>query len=85
MQVRTSELSIKKIKDLPLDTHQQINRGHRNFKDDPILWEIFLCRRSFAICIAIQSLGEFTPTYILHTRAFGTYLLGELFTLQKRL
>jgi len=31
-------------------------------------------------------LGEFTPSYILHTRAFGTYLLGGvLFTLQKRL
>jgi hypothetical protein len=26
---------------------------------------------------------EFTPSYILHTRAFGTYLLGGLFTLQK--
>ena len=26
-------------------------------------------------------LGEFTPSYILHTRAFGTYLLGGLFTL----
>jgi hypothetical protein len=31
-------------------------------------------------------LGEFTPSYILHTRALGTYLLGGgLFTLQKRL
>ena len=30
-------------------------------------------------------LGEFTPSYILHTRAFGTYLLGGLFTLQKKL
>jgi hypothetical protein len=30
-------------------------------------------------------LGEITPSYILHTRAFGTYLLGGLFTLQKRL
>ena len=29
------------------------------------------------------NLGEFTPPYILHTRAFGTYLLGGLFTLQK--
>jgi len=29
--------------------------------------------------------GEITPSYILHTRAFGTYLLGMLFTLQKRL
>jgi hypothetical protein len=29
--------------------------------------------------------GEITPSYILHTRAFGTYLLGGLFTLQKRL
>jgi hypothetical protein len=28
---------------------------------------------------------EITPSYILHTRAFGTYLLGGLFTLQKRL
>jgi hypothetical protein len=26
--------------------------------------------------------GEITPSYILHTRAFGTYLLGGLFTLQ---
>ena len=26
-------------------------------------------------------LGEFTPSYILHTCAFGTYLLGGLFTL----
>jgi hypothetical protein len=23
-----------------------------------------------------RRLGEFTPSYILHTRAFGTYLLG---------
>jgi hypothetical protein len=23
-----------------------------------------------------RMLGEFTPSYILHTRAFGTYLLG---------
>jgi hypothetical protein len=30
-------------------------------------------------------LGEITPSYILHTHAFGTYLLGGLFTLQKRL
>jgi hypothetical protein len=30
-------------------------------------------------------LREITPSYILHTRAFGTYLLGGLFTLQKRL
>jgi len=27
--------------------------------------------------------GEITPSYILHTRAFRTYLLGGLFTLQK--
>ena len=27
--------------------------------------------------------GEITSSYILHTRAFGTYLLGGLFTLQK--
>jgi hypothetical protein len=32
-----------------------------------------------------EGLGEFTPSYILHTRAFGTYLLGGLFTLQKKL
>ena len=31
------------------------------------------------------NLGEFTPSYVLHTRAFGTYLLGGLFTLQKKL
>ena len=30
-------------------------------------------------------LGEFTPSYILHTRAFGTYLLGGVFTLQKKI
>jgi hypothetical protein len=29
--------------------------------------------------------GEITPSYILHTRAYGTYLLGGLFTLQKLL
>jgi hypothetical protein len=34
----------------------------------------------------ISSPGEITPSYILHTRAFGTYLLGGgVFTLQKRL
>jgi hypothetical protein len=32
-----------------------------------------------------STLGEFTPSYILHTRAFGTYLFGGLFTLQKNL
>ena len=26
--------------------------------------------------VLIQPLGEFTPSYILHTRVFGTYLLG---------
>jgi hypothetical protein len=26
-------------------------------------------------------LGEITPSYILHTRTFGTYLLGGVFTL----
>jgi hypothetical protein len=31
----------------------------------------------------MSRLGEFTPSYILHTRVFGTYLLGGLFTLQK--
>jgi len=30
-------------------------------------------------------LREFTPSYIMHKRAFGTYLLGGLFTLQKSL
>ena len=30
-------------------------------------------------------LEEFTPSYILHTRAFGNYLLEGLFTLQKKL
>jgi hypothetical protein len=29
--------------------------------------------------------GEITPSYIMRTRAFGTYLLGGLITLQKRL
>jgi hypothetical protein len=27
-------------------------------------------------CHWIHKLGEFTPSYILHTRAFMTYLLG---------
>ena len=31
----------------------------------------------------VDGLGGFTPAYILHTRAFMTYLLGGLFTLQK--
>jgi hypothetical protein len=29
--------------------------------------------------------GEITPSYILHTRAFGTYLLGGLFTFEKKI
>jgi hypothetical protein len=33
----------------------------------------------------LKELGELTPSYILHTRAFGTYLLRGLFTLQKKL
>jgi hypothetical protein len=37
----------------------------------------------FLLMITIP--GEITPSYMLHTRAFGTYLLGGLFTLQKRL
>ena len=37
-------------------------------------------------CITLgHDLGGFTPSYILHARAFGTYLLGGLVTLQKRL
>ena len=32
-----------------------------------------------------ECLGKFTPSYILHTRAFGTYLIGGLFTLQKKI
>jgi len=36
--------------------------------------------------IGVCSLGEFTPSYILHTRAFGTYLLGGgVFTLKVHL
>jgi hypothetical protein len=36
-----------------------------------------------AIYMFIANPGEITPSYILHTRAFGTYLLGGgLFTLQ---
>jgi hypothetical protein len=44
---------------------------------------------TFCLCVGLGTqdspLGEITPSYILHTRAFGTYLLGGLFTLQKRL
>jgi hypothetical protein len=36
-------------------------------------------------CILLCGPGEITPSYILHTRAFGTYLLGGVFTLQKKL
>ena len=35
--------------------------------------------------IVMFKLRGFTLSYILHTRAFGTYLLGGHFTLQKRL
>jgi hypothetical protein len=35
------------------------------------------------VYLTYSMLGEFTPSYILHTRAFRTYLLGGLFTLQK--
>jgi hypothetical protein len=36
-----------------------------------------------SITMAHSGPGEITPSYILHTHAFGTYLLGGLFTLQK--
>jgi hypothetical protein len=35
-------------------------------------------------CTLQEILGEITPSYILHTRAFGTYLLGVTY-LAKRL
>jgi hypothetical protein len=41
MQVRTSQLSIKNSKDPSFNVHQQINRGHQIFGDDPILWDVF--------------------------------------------
>jgi hypothetical protein len=37
----------------------------------------------FQLQLPSLGLGEITPSYILHTRAFGTYLLGGLFALQK--
>jgi hypothetical protein len=35
------------------------------------------------LILVTLTLGEITPSYILHTRAFGTYLFRGLFTLQK--
>ena len=35
--------------------------------------------------VDFYKLGEFTPSSILHTSVFGTYIGGGLFTLQKRL
>ena len=46
-------------------------------------WLLLECHESPARCD--PPLGGFTPSYILHTRAFWTCLLGGLFTLQKRL
>ena len=47
------------------------------------------CKMNGVTSVAANSrahnLGGCTPSYILDTRAFGTYLLGGLFTLQKRL
>jgi hypothetical protein len=30
-----------------------------------------------------SGLGEFTPSYILHTRALGTYVLGGIYLAEK--
>jgi len=37
------------------------------------------------INIEIKALGEFTPSYNLHTRAFATYLLGGVIYLTKKI
>ena len=43
-------------------------------------WQLFKANAYISsICQwSCTTLGEFTPSYILHTRAFGTYLLGGL-------
>jgi hypothetical protein len=53
------------------------------YKVDGLKWFFFL--RLAHLPWDIRNLGGFTPSYILHTRAFGTYLLRGLFTLHKRL
>ena len=52
----------------------------------PIVKELILnqTRGYWILSDALFTRG-FTPSYILHTHAFGTYLLGGLFTLQKTL
>jgi hypothetical protein len=34
-------------------------------------------------CVRTSILKEFTPFYILHTRALGTYLLGVIYLAKK--
>jgi hypothetical protein len=55
----------------------QIALGHCSLLEDQGLVLSKLVRPSV-------ELGGFTPSYILHTRAFGTYLLGGLFTLAEK-
>ena len=39
----------------------------------------------YAFMLLFKDLGEFTRSYILHTRAFGTYLLRGVIYLAKKL
>jgi hypothetical protein len=49
----------------------------------PILAFLYMFLHLLDMRFRYGVLGEITPSYILHTRAFGTYLFGGLFTLQK--
>jgi hypothetical protein len=55
-------------------------RASTRLKPGDLAWDIYrVCGYGMCKC------GHKVPSYILHTRAFGTYLLGGLFTLQKKL
>jgi hypothetical protein len=59
--------------------HLQIDIGINNVID----LKIALKTARKLLIIVENYLGEITPSYILHTRAFGTYLLGGIYLAKK--
>ena len=62
--------SCLKCFDVELSEHERVVHTKGMQSDHRIRWHPIVVRRDHG------KLGEFTPSYILHTHAFGTYLLG---------
>jgi hypothetical protein len=61
------------------------NKWGRVVGEFGLLHAKLLVRRWWSPRLSLAFPWEFTPSYILHTRAFMTYLLRGLFTLRKKL